>query len=442
MVNMHYQIKKLWSNVELYARKYGYNWEWAWHRELVNNNAWMNKLPLMEVLQILGPGMRIGTMLGRDTVKNKMEKGDGMSFSEFSYPLLQGWDWWHMYNTKGIQIQIGGSDQYGNIIAGIDAVKYISSHHPDPDVRKGKEASNTLATPMGFTVPLLTTASGAKFGKSAGNAIWLDKAQTSPFDLYQFFLRQADADVGRYLRLFTFIPLEQIDTVVAEHMEDPKQRKAQHLLAREFVELVHGPDEAKAAELQHRLVFAKPHQRDNISPSSTEDSAGPSPITLNNAPMANIKLPASLILNKSIGRILFAAGLATSASEGHRLASSNSVYIGAAPGRQLKPMNDSALSFTPIKIWKVEETQRYLIGGDNENKLLILRKGKHNVRIIEVVSDATWEELKAKGEVTQYEGEDETAKQPKEKEVKGDKELPVKALRGHQSFREVPSKAR
>jgi len=111
-----------------------------------------------------------------------MDKGDGMSFAEFTYPLLQAWDWWHMYNTKRVQVQVGGSDQFGNIVAGIDAVKYIIKNHPDPDLRKEKE--DPMDVPMGFTTPLLTTASGEKFGKSAGNAIWLDKEMTSVFDLY------------------------------------------------------------------------------------------------------------------------------------------------------------------------------------------------------------------------------------------------------------------
>jgi tyrosyl-tRNA synthetase len=106
-----------------------------------------------------------------------------MSFSEFSYPILQAWDWWHMYNTKGIQMQIGGADQFGNIVAGIDAVKYIAKTHHNPDVRQEKEDPKMV--PFGFTVPLLTTAAGQKFGKTAGNAIWLDKEMTSCFDLYQ-----------------------------------------------------------------------------------------------------------------------------------------------------------------------------------------------------------------------------------------------------------------
>ena len=106
-----------------------------------------------------------------------------MSFAEFSYPVLQSWDWWHMYHTKRIQMQIGGSDQFGNIVAGVDAIKYISKHHRDPDIRQEKEDDKLV--PYGFTVPLLITSAGQKFGKSAGNAIWLDKDMTSTFDLYQ-----------------------------------------------------------------------------------------------------------------------------------------------------------------------------------------------------------------------------------------------------------------
>lgn len=117
-----------------------------------------------------------------------MEKGDGMSFSEFTYPLLQAWDWWHMYHTAGVQIQIGGSDQYGNIVAGMDAVRYIAQTNPgvenDPRWLDDQGRLREDAAPMGLTVPLLTTARGVKFGKSAGNAIWLDRRMTSSFDLY------------------------------------------------------------------------------------------------------------------------------------------------------------------------------------------------------------------------------------------------------------------
>ena len=122
----------------------------------------------------------------RLSVKNKMERGDGMSFAEFTYPLLQGWDWWHMFSTSGVQLQIGGSDQYGNIVAGMDAIKHIAQNSGS-EGSKFLDASGRLKeelSPMGLTVPLLTTASGEKFGKSAGNAVWLDKSMTSSFDLY------------------------------------------------------------------------------------------------------------------------------------------------------------------------------------------------------------------------------------------------------------------
>lgn len=120
-------------------------------------------------------------------VRNKMDKGDGMSFAEFTYPLLQGWDWWHMFKQHGVQLQIGGSDQYGNIVAGMDAIKHIAPNDPEAGTGKLLDKQGKLReelSPMGITVPLLTTASGEKFGKSAGNAVWLDKNMTSPFDLY------------------------------------------------------------------------------------------------------------------------------------------------------------------------------------------------------------------------------------------------------------------
>lgn len=425
MVNMHYQIKKLWVNVEQYGKKFGHNWEWAWHRELVNNNAWINKLSVLELLQIIGPGMRLGTMLARDTVKNKLSKGDGMSFAEFSYPVLQAWDWWHMYHTKGIQMQIGGADQYGNIVAGLNAVKYISANHPDPDVRHGKDAAD--AEPFGFTVPLLTTASGEKFGKSAGNAVWLDKELTSTFELYGFWMRQSDADMPRYLRYFTFLPTAEIDALMEAHNQAPHERKAQHTLARNFLELIHGEAEAKSAEANHRLLYGKPTlsnlMETKAAPEAGESGAGAktgalgaTPLTLNNAPTINITLPRS-VLSKSVGKIIFAAGLAESSSDGHRLASAGSMYIGGTPS-QKKAMDDSELKFTPIKNWIIADTSKYLIG----DEILVLRRGKHNIRIVKMVSDKEWT---ASG--NNYPGESGQPGQKSEDVAAGEDEVTYKA---------------
>jgi tyrosyl-tRNA synthetase len=307
-----------------------------------------------------------------------MSKGDGMSFAEFSYPLMQAWDWWHMFHGKGIQMQIGGSDQFGNITAGIAAIKYISSHHPNPVVR---EEAKSVGDPLGFTVPLLTTSSGQKFGKSAGNAIWLDNEETSTFELYGYFLRLSDEDVGKYLKMFTFMPLQEIDALLEEHRKSPSQRKAQHKLAREFVELVHGAHEAKETEIQHRLVFNNPSA---VPPQAELDAARKAnQITPNNRPNPNIKLPRSLIYQKSVGKVLFASGLAKSASEGHRLANTGGAYIGGPPHKKHEPMPDGYISWSSIQNWKPVTTREYLIHGD----LLLLRRSKHNIRIIQVVSD-------------------------------------------------------
>jgi len=304
-----------------------------------------------------------------------MEKGDGMSWAEFTYPILQAWDWWHMYRALQISMQIGGSDQYGNITAGIDAVKYISANHPDPDIRK-----QCTAQPFGFTVPLLTNASGQKFGKSAGNAVFLDEEMTSSFELYGYFLRTSDADVDRYLKLFTFMPVEKIDSIMEAHLQDPSKRKAQHALALDFVELVHGSKNAVDAANQHFILFGtKPEEL--LHPVKLPDN-----ISIDNRPKPSLTLPRSFILTKSIGRIIHAAGLTTSATEGHQLITKGGLYIGGQPSGYKGPMADGALNFTPIKLWRVEDTTKFLI----DDRLLILRRGKNNIRVIDVIDDAAY----------------------------------------------------
>ncbi len=308
-------------------------------------------------------------------VKNKMTKGDGMSYAEFSYPLMQAWDWWHMHITKGVSMQIGGSDQFGNITAGITAVKYLSTHHPDPAVR----ALAQQLEPLGFTVPLLTTSSGTKFGKSAGNAIWLDNDKTKSFDLYGYFLRTPDSEVAKYLKMFTFMPISDIDALVAEHMQEPHLRKAQHKLAHDFVGLIHGTHEADLVRSQHRQMFSKdPVELTSPLPDPDLKAQG---VSLNTMPKIDMKLPQSLVNQKAMGRILFAAGLVDSVSEGHRVSVAGGAYVGGSPKHE--PMNDGLVSWQQIKVWGAEETRKFLVHGD----LLLLRKGKNNIRVVRVVPD-------------------------------------------------------
>ena len=401
MTKIHYQLKGLWENVDTEMRARGYENDWARRRGLVNNNAWWNKQPLLEILRRVGTSLRIGPMLSRDTVKNKMTQGDGVSFAEFTYPIMQGWDWFELFYQQGVQMQIGGSDQFGNIVSGLEVVKAARLSEPDPYERRHICPKTPLDECVGFTVPLLTDSAGNKFGKSAGNAIWLDPYQTSVFDFYGYFVRRSDTEVEKLLKLFTFMPISKITQVMEEHAKDPSKRVAQHTLAREVARLVHGSKEAKYAEEQHRLMYAGQKTVPIAAPPRAKDAATDGdqykalegePTTHLNAPRIDMILPESCIMDKSIGRILYAAGLASSATEGHKLAAAQGCYIGGAHREgESTHMNPDTLSFMPVKLWFPSETKRYLINGDT----LILRKGKHNVRVIKMVSD---EEYAASGQ--------------------------------------------
>ncbi|RMJ09619.1 hypothetical protein CDV36_010754 [Fusarium kuroshium] len=377
ITKMHVQLGRLWTNVQYLREKYGYEKDWAAKHRLLNNNMWLGSLTLYDFAKRIARHTRIGPMLSRDTVKRKMTEGDGMSLGEFMYPLLQGWDFWHMYNKLGIQMQIGGSDQYGNIVAGIDALKTIRDTEEAPHARMPTSWEHE---PVGFTVPLLTDSSGAKFGKSAGNAIWLDEFKTSAFDLYGYFVRRSDDEVEKLLKLFTFLPLEKIAKTMEEHRVNPQERTAQHTLAFEVVSLIHGSQKALQEAKQHEFRFGG--SLPLVVKEPTEESGI---VTANNAPRSDIKLPRS-IMNSSPAKILFAAGLATSSSDGTRLLQQQGAYIAAQPGqkRGLVPGN---LSWTPMKVWFPEETAKFLL----DDRMLILRKGKHNVRIVELISDEEWE---------------------------------------------------
>ena len=425
MVAIHYQLKKLWMNVEGMGRKFGYVREWAWHRELCNNHTWLQKQSVLDILALMGSGMRLGPLLSRDTVKMRMEQGDGMSVAEFFYPVLQAWDWWHMYSTKNIQLQIGGADQYGNIVSGVDALKHVIKTHGDAAFRQ-RIGSDSLPDPMGFTVPLLTTSAGEKFGKSAGNAIWLDKDMTSVFDLYGYFVGTPDADVEKLLKLLTFLPLPEIARTMDAHKKAPEQRTAQHLLASKFVELVHGPEDAREAAKQHKALFQNRGRlslSDLKSLSTTTSSQPPPtaatpglvqtpaelaelaktgkkgyqnvsldkttpPVTHNTAGAnATIVLPCSLVIDQPFPRVLFHAGLVNSRSEGHRLVAAQGAYIGSKPDK-LGGL-DGHLTWTPVKMLPGSETEKYLV----EDELLVLRIGKWKVRVVRVVPDEEFESM-------------------------------------------------
>ncbi|KAE8152627.1 hypothetical protein BDV25DRAFT_150766 [Aspergillus avenaceus] len=398
MASMHMQLKKLGMSIEAYGRRHGYEKQWAWRRALKNNNIWWNKTPLLEILRDLGTHMRLGPMLGRDTVKNRLQKGDGMSFAEFTYPILQAWDWWTLFK-QGVQVQVGGADQYGNILFGMDAVKAISKNTAWEQDRN--QLLREIDRPVGITTPLLTSPSGEKFGKSAGNAVWLDKDMTSTFELYQFFVRTPDDAVERYLKMFTFVPLPEIASIMEEQNKDPSKRVAQHKLAAEFVELIHGKEESDAVAVQHRQLFRKrdsmeeptpipkttrpaPKSRSSYSEFDNMQSGNPYAPQTNhtNMPTSNVTLPESLVYDQAFNKVLWAAGLVRSKGEAHRLISNKGAYVGSRPGDS-GPMSDD-LTFTPIKTWPGSRTQEFVVDGNK----MFLKLGKWKMKIVTIVSDA------------------------------------------------------
>lgn len=191
--------------------------------EIVNNYDWTSNVSMIDFLRDVGKYFNVNYILAKDLVCSRLDSG--MTFTEFSYTILQGMDFKHLYETKKCVLQIGGSDQWGNITSGLELIRKQLGHEEKA---------------VGLTMPLVTKADGTKFGKTAGGAVWLDRKKTSPYELYQFLINTADADVVKFLKYFTFLTKEEIEAVEAEFNEAPHLRHGQKVLAREVVTLVHG----------------------------------------------------------------------------------------------------------------------------------------------------------------------------------------------------------
>ncbi|AOZ94768.1 tyrosine--tRNA ligase [Paenibacillus crassostreae] len=190
--------------------------------KMVNNYDWTHTINIIDFLRDYGKNFSINAMLSKDVVSSRLDSG--ISFTEFTYQILQSIDYLHLYKEEGVQLQIGGSDQWGNITSGLDLIRK-------------KEGSDAKA--FGLTIPLMLKSDGTKFGKSAGGAIWLDPAQTSPYEFYQFWLNSDDRDVIKYLKYFTFLSKEEIQELENKVETDPGKREAQRVLAEEMTKFVH-----------------------------------------------------------------------------------------------------------------------------------------------------------------------------------------------------------
>ena len=210
---------------------------------LHNNLDWLGQLSFIEALRDVGKHFSVNAMMQRDSVRERLHhREQGISYTEFSYMLLQSYDYLHLRRSHGVTVQMGGSDQWGNIVSGCDLVRRIL-----PD---GQNQS------FAVTAPLVTRSDGGKFGKSESGAIWLSPERTSPYAFYQFWLNTDDGDLLRYLRFFTFFSVEEIAELQAAHEKDPGARSAHRALARHMTELVHGPSERAQAEAAAQALFS------------------------------------------------------------------------------------------------------------------------------------------------------------------------------------------
>lgn len=206
---------------------------------MVNNYEWLSQLSLLDFLRDFGKNFNVNTMLAKDIVASRLESG--ISFTEFTYQILQSIDFLQLYKDHNVQLQIGGADQWGNITAGLDLIRK----------KEGPEAKA-----FGLTIPLMLKADGTKFGKTAGGAIWLDPKKTSPFEFYQFWLNQDDRDVVRYLKFFTFLDKETIDDLAEKVQKEPGKREAQRRLAEEVTRFVHSEEALKEAQKITEALFS------------------------------------------------------------------------------------------------------------------------------------------------------------------------------------------
>ena len=215
---------------------------------MVDNSDWLGKLTYLDALRDIGKHFSVNMMVQKESVRERLHNRDqGISYTEFSYMILQAYDFAHLSRAMGVTIQMGGSDQWGNIVAGIDLIRRLAA---------GTGHAGHEPEGYGITWPLVTKADGGKFGKTESGAVWLTRERTSPYAFYQFWLNTADADTSRFLRTFTLLPREEVDALSAAHAENPGARDAQRALARHMTAMLHGPAEADHAERAAQALFS------------------------------------------------------------------------------------------------------------------------------------------------------------------------------------------
>ena len=303
---------------------------------IVNNADWLARFDLLGFLRDTGKHFTVNYMLQKESVARRLESEEGISYTEFSYLLLQSRDFVELFDRYGCTLQMGGSDQWGNITAGIDLVRKL----------RGARAH-------GLVWPLMTTSSGTKFGKTEAGTIWLDPDRTSPFRFYQFWLNTDDQEVIRYLKFFTFLSRERIDELARETEAAPERREAQRTLAREVTSLVHGEEQVARAERASAVLFGE-----GLSQANVEDVL----MVFADAPSSELALPSE---GMPLVELLTMVKLASSKSEAMRLLKSGGIYV-----NNVRATDERA-----------RLTAAEAIGGE----LILLRKGRRDQHLVRLL---------------------------------------------------------
>ena len=302
---------------------------------LIDNAEWLTKMGAIDFMRDVGKHFTVNAMLAKESVKRRIESDEGISFTEFSYALLQAYDYLVLYDRFGCTLQMGGSDQWGNITAGMDLIRRV---------RGGKA--------HGLVLPLITTAAGTKFGKTEAGTIWLDAALTKPYEFYQFWLNIDDRDAVRYLRFFTFLDRARIEELESAGTREPEKRHAQRALARDVTRLVHGEGAVRDAESAAEKLF-----KGDITAMSVNELQG----VFTNVPSATVSEQAD---GWRVVNLLTEAGVTSSNSEATRLIRSGGIYV-----------NERRIT---------DEKERLSAAQAIEGHLFVIRKGKKDYFLIRI----------------------------------------------------------
>ena len=311
--------------------------------ELVNNYDWMKEFSFLEFIRDVGKHITVNYMMAKDSVKNRIssESTDGMSFTEFTYQLVQGYDFLHLYRENQCSIQMGGSDQWGNITTGTELIRRVA---------QGKG--------FAITCPLITKSDGSKFGKSEGGNVWLDAHRTSPYKFYQYWLNSSDDDAEKYIKIFTFLTEEEIKSIMTEHQEVPHQRGLQKRLAEEITTMVHSKSDFENAEKASNILFSKTFKADikTLDEKTFLD-------VFEGVPQAEISKDELPQLDM-IGALAAHTNFLASNSDARRALKENAVSVNKEKVKEAYQLSEADLI---------------------NNKYIIINKGKKNTYIIKVI---------------------------------------------------------